>query len=125
MNEQPRPGTIGWVDLTVADAVELRDFYSAVAGWASEPVDMQGYEDFCMIPPGATAPAAGICHARGMNADLPPVWLIYITVANLDASLEQCKARGGEVISPIRAMGASRYAAIRDPAGAVCALFQP
>lgn len=125
MIEQPRPGTIGWVDLTVADAVQLRDFYSAVAGWTSKPAGMQGYEDFCMMPPGAAAPAAGICHARGVNADLPPVWLVYITVENLDASLEQCKARGGEVISPVRTMGASRYAVIKDPAGAVCALFQP
>ncbi|NWF84102.1 MAG: VOC family protein [Bryobacteraceae bacterium] len=125
MSEKPRPGTIGWVDLTVPDAVGLRDFYGAVVGWSNKPVDIQGYQDFCMIPPGAAAPAAGICHARGLNADLPPVWLIYITVENLDASLEQCKARGGEVISPVRSMGASRYAMIKDPAGAVCALFQP
>lgn len=125
MNEQLRPGTIGWIDLTIPDAVQVRDFYSAVAGWSSEPVDMQDYEDFCMIPPGAAAPVAGICHARGMNADLPPVWLVYITVEDLDASLEECKARGGEAISPIRTMGASRYAVIKDPAGAVCALFQP
>ena len=37
-----------------------------------------------MIPPGAAQPVSGICHARGSNADLPPVWLIYITVADLE-----------------------------------------
>lgn len=28
-----RPGTIGWVDLTVADAESTRDFYRDVVGW--------------------------------------------------------------------------------------------
>ncbi len=125
MSEPQRPGTIGWMDLTVPEADKLRDFYSAVAGWTTEPVDMNGYSDYCMVPPGGGAPAAGVCHARGSNASLPPVWLIYITVENLDASLEQCKSLGGELISPVRNMGTSRYAVIRDPAGAVCALFQP
>ena len=125
MGEPQRPGTIGWIDLTVPEADKLRDFYSAVAGWTTEPVDMNGYNDYCMVPPGGGPPVAGVCHARGSNASLPPVWLIYITVENLDASLEQCKSLGGELISPVRNMGTSRYAVIRDPAGAVCALFQP
>ena len=46
--EQPAPGTIAWWDLTVPDAALVRDFYSAVAGWEAEPVDMGDYSDFAM-----------------------------------------------------------------------------
>src|ERR1035438_2493750 len=78
------PGQIGWIDLTVPDAAGLRDFYQAVTGWTHSPVKMGRYHDFCMHPPGDAQPVAGICHAKGENVGLPPVWLIYITVDDLD-----------------------------------------
>ena len=63
-------GSITWVDLTVPDAAALRDFYGEVVGWTATPVDMGGYNDFSMLPPAADVPAAGICFARGENAEL-------------------------------------------------------
>lgn len=117
-------GTIGWRDLTVPDADAVRDFYAAVAGWTFQPVDMGGYADYSMIPPGGGDPVAGICHARGINEGIPPQWLIYIVVADVDASVAACRARGGEVVAGPRSMGAARFAVIRDPAGAVCGLYQ-
>jgi len=118
-------GKIGWIDLTVADATGLRDFYQGVAGWTPSSVDMGGYSDFCMHPPGEEEPVAGICHARGSNTGLPPVWLVYITVDDLDESLRQCEALGGKQRTPVRQMGPkSRFCVIEDPAGAVSALFE-
>jgi len=32
MASEPKMGTDGWIDLTVADAAEVRDFYSQVTG---------------------------------------------------------------------------------------------
>ena len=120
-----QPGQIGWVDLTVADATAIRDFYHEVTGWSPSPVDMGGYSDFCMTPPGMAEPVAGICHARGGNAGLPPVWLVYITVADLDESVRRCLDRGGKLCRPIQSSGAQgRFCVIEDPAGAVAALFQ-
>lgn len=117
------PGSIGWIDLTVADAPEVRDFYQAVAGWQASGVDMGEYQDFSMSPPGGE-PVAGVCHARGGNADLPSQWLIYIVVVDLDEALAQVKSRGGAVVAGPKSIGSSRYSVIRDPAGAVCALYQ-
>lgn len=121
----PEVGAIGWQDLTVSDAERVRDFYAAVVGWTAEPVDMGGYADFNMIAPGSGRTVAGVCHARGVNADLPAQWLLYLTVADLDASLAACRARNGTILSGPRAMGGARFAVIRDPAGAVAALYQP
>jgi predicted enzyme related to lactoylglutathione lyase len=78
-----------------------------------------------MTPPGETEAVAGVCHARGSNAGLPAAWLIYIVVEDLDAAVERCVALGGAVLrppTPVTAQG--RYCVIRDPAGAVAALFQ-
>jgi len=120
------PGHIGWIDLTVADAPALRVFYQSVTGWEPAPVEMGGYQDFCMHPPGEPQPVAGICNARGQNADLPPVWMVYITVADLDESVKQCGERGGKLRRPVESMGnMGRFCVIEDPAGAVCALFEP
>ena len=119
------PGTISWADLTVPDATAVRDFYQAVVGWAVSDVEMGGYSDFAMHPEPGGPMVAGICHARGGNADLPPVWLVYITVTDLDASLAAGAAGGGSILGGARSAGpGARYAIIRDPAGAACALFE-
>ena len=85
---------------------------------------MGGYSDFNMIAPGSGESAAGVCHARGENADLPPQWLMYIIVENLDASIAACHANGGRIIREPRGLAGGRFAVIADPAGAVTALYQ-
>ncbi|MDR3719587.1 MAG: VOC family protein [Bryobacteraceae bacterium] len=122
--QRPAYGSIGWVDLTVPDAPRLREFYEKVAGWESQPVKMSGYDDFSMVAESGEG-VAGVCHARGGNANLPPVWMIYIIVESLDRALENCRKLGGEAVTPIRMAGGSRYAVIKDPAGAFCALWEP
>jgi predicted enzyme related to lactoylglutathione lyase len=123
---RPQPGMIVWTDLTVTNAEELRDFYSEVVGWEASPVDMGDYSDFSMNAPDSGTPISGVCHARGPNENLPPQWLIYVTVRSLDTSIAKCNERGGEIIAGPKSMGShGRYCVIRDPAGAVMALIQP
>jgi len=124
MSATPRPGTISWQDLTVEDAEQVRDFYAAVVGWKPQAQSMGTYADFVMSDADGMG-AAGILHARGGNADLPPQWLIYITVEDLDHSVEECERLGGTLVTPPRSYGGGRYCVIKDPAGAVCALYQP
>lgn len=115
-------GSIGWLDLTVDDADGVRDFYTRVVGWESEALDMGGYSDYVMKSPGGEA-RAGVCHARGGNAGLPAQWIAYFVVADLDAAVARVEESGGEVIVPERSAGGGRYVVIRDPAGAVAALY--
>ena len=118
-------GTISWIDLTVDNASDVRNFYREVVGWESGAVDMGGYDDYNMNLPAENTPVAGVCHARGSNANLPPQWLIYITVSDLDESMSKCKDLGGEVIAGPRELGPQgRFCVIRDPAGAVAALHE-
>lgn len=123
MSEKPPVGSVGWFDVTVENADALRDFYVDVAGWTPSPVDMGGYSDYTMARPDGQ-PVGGVCHARGTNAGLPPMWLIYIVVADIEASIAACRRHGGEVIAGPKSMGEARYCVIRDPAGAFCGLYQ-
>ena len=119
-------GSITWFDLTVDNANEIKEFYSKVVGWKSSPVKMKGYEDYNMNKPGDNQTVTGICHAKGGNSKLPPQWLIYITVESVDDSTKNCIEFGGKIISgPKEMAGYGRFCVIEDPAGAVCALFEP
>jgi predicted enzyme related to lactoylglutathione lyase len=117
---------ITWIDLTVPNAKQIRDFYAKVMGWTVSEVAMGDYQDYCMNDPKTGDTIAGICHARGQNADLPQQWLIYFKVADLDKAMTECTANGGTVVHGPRDMGSyGRMCIIRDPSGAVSALIEP
>lgn len=126
MSETAKPeiGAIGWTDLTVDNADEIRDFYCEITGWRPSPVDMGGYSDYNMNAPASGEAKAGVCHARGANAGLPAQWLIYITVEDVDRSARLAVEKGGKIIAAPKDMGdMGRYCVIQDPAGAVAGLF--
>lgn len=124
--QTPEIGSITWCDLTVPNAEEVKDFYAKVVGWKPDALSMGEYNDFTMSAPESGKVAAGVCHTKGSNAKLPPQWLIYITVADVDESAASCINLGGKVIvEPKDMKGYGRYCVVQDPAGAVCALFKP
>ena len=125
-DEKLEIGSIIWADLTIPNAEEVKEFYTNVIGWKPEPVVMGEYNDYSMNSPDSGRTVAGVCHTKGVNADLPPQWLLYFTVKDVDNSAELCKKSGGKVIVGPRNMGKyGRYCVIQDPAGAVAALFSP
>ena len=79
---------------------------------------MGDYADFDMTSADGER-VAGLCHARGDNASLPPVWLMYVSVPSLKDALTQVDAHGGTVVAP-RHPG---FAIIRHPPGAHLALL--
>jgi uncharacterized protein len=69
-------------------------------------------------------PAAGICHARGANAGLPPVWMLYLPVGDLAESLRRVQEEGGKVVTATQGEdGRYVYAAVQDPVGVYLALM--
>jgi uncharacterized protein len=120
-------GRISWLDLTVADASAARDFYRQVVGWSVQHVELadggERYADYTML--GADGhPAAGVCHARGVNSGLPPVWMIYLPVGDLAESLRRVEEEGGKVVKVMQGEdGEYVYAAVQDPVGVYLALM--
>jgi predicted enzyme related to lactoylglutathione lyase len=123
----PAVGRIAWLDLTVAGASATRDFYREVIGWAVQDVEMEDggerYADYIMLG-GDGNPAAGVCHARGVNSALPPVWMLYLPVGDLAESLRRVQEEGGKVITTTQGEdGGYVYAAVQDPVGVYLALM--
>jgi hypothetical protein len=88
-------GQIGWIDLTVPDAPALRDFYQGVTGWTPSPVEMGGYQDFCMHPSGEPQPvAASATPGATMWAFLRCGWSTSrLTISSrASAAARNCKA---------------------------------
>lgn len=116
-------GSIVWTDLTVDNADEVRDFYSKVVGWKHEDLSMGEYNDYVMKANDDDGGTSGICHARGMNDNVPAIWMIYVTVADVTASAKACVDNGGKVLDGPRMMGKNEFAVIQDPAGAVMGII--
>jgi uncharacterized protein len=116
-------GKIVWRDLTVPNADEIKDFYVHVIGWHADEHDMGDYADHNIRTSPTEEPIAGICHARGMNANVPAQWLIYVQVDDVHAAVQRCRDAGGSIVDGPRKMGASDFCVIKDPAGAVLALI--
>lgn len=121
-------GHIGWVDLTVDNAEATRDFYQQVIGWTVEEVPMgtdpDRYADFNMVASDGE-PGAGICHGKGSNSGLPPVWLHYLPVGDIDESLSLVSELGGKVVSEVMGSdGAVSFAIVEDPIGVAFALMR-
>jgi hypothetical protein len=122
-DEKERPiGSIVHTDLTVPMTEQVRDFYKAVIGWQSSSLEMSDddgtYEDYVMMDSEGNA-VSGVCHPRGSNAILPPVWLVYFQVADVAASINKVTELGGKVVTTMPdGQGGTIFAIIQDPAGA-------
>jgi len=135
-------GEMAWMDLTVVNAKAVSEFYQAVLGWDIEPVTMsendESYQDFVMTSvnttkkdvevensdPSPSSLMTGICHARGDNQDMPAVWLPYFLVKDLDEAILKVTNNGGALETKIKNIDADRYVVIKDPAGAMAAIYQ-
>lgn len=117
-------GKVVWVDLTVPNAEKLREFYLSVIGWETDEFKMGDYSDYVIKTPHDKETVAGLCHARGDNANLPPHWMIYIKVRSLEASVAAAQRNGGEVLAGPKQFGGARFCVLKDPDGAAFAVIE-
>jgi uncharacterized protein len=70
-----------------------KDFYTEAVGWQVTGHSMGEYEDYNMNSPIDGETIAGICHSKSVNKDLPPVWMVYFCVENLNEKNEFIKKK--------------------------------
>jgi predicted enzyme related to lactoylglutathione lyase len=113
------PGALGWVELATRDTDRARDFYTTVFGWsvnASEWYTQWGLngEDFGgMADMGDRFPP-----------EVPPHWMPYFAVEDVDATAEVATGAGGTVVlAPTPIGDVRRIAVLRDPQGAAFGVY--
>lgn len=116
-------GKFVWHDLMTGDVAGAQSYYGAVAGWSTTPFEgsEQGYEMWV----GPRGPIGGSIKMPAEMQGVPPHWLAYNHVADVDASVAQVTELGGSVQNRMEIPMVGRIAICQDPQGGWFALFQP
>jgi uncharacterized protein len=121
------PGTFSWVDLGTTDVDGAKAFYSQLFGWQSEDMPVPDSSPYTMFRANGKYVAAVYEQQEEQRAQgVPPNWMSYITVDDLDRRADKAKDLGGTVMAgPFDVMEAGRMAVVQDPTGAVFGLWEP
>jgi uncharacterized protein len=116
------PGIFSWNELMTRDAAASAKFYTALFGWSCEEMDMQGYT-YSMFKSGDRA-VCGMFALSPEAESMPVMWMPYVTVEDLEASVARAKELGATVHKEITTIQVGRFAILADPQGAVIGLWQ-
>jgi predicted enzyme related to lactoylglutathione lyase len=121
----PEVGDASWHELMTTDAPAAMTFYREVFGWqpgdAMDMGEMGKYHIFNR-PHGMIG---GMMNTPPAMAQVPPHWMIYFRVADIDAAVERIKANGGRILKgPMEVPGGSRVVNAMDPQGAGFSLHE-
>jgi predicted enzyme related to lactoylglutathione lyase len=124
----PNPhGSFIWYELITPDPDASKRFYDAVVGWDIEP-QPTGDMDYRMIRRSDGGYSGGVLRLSDEMAShgARPVWLGYIGVDDVDASIAATEQSGGKALMPATDMpGVGRIAMVADAQGAPFYLMKP
>lgn len=120
----PKAGEFCWNELATTDVTKAKDFYSKVFGWKFTDHDM-GDTTYTMVKTSDKEFGGIWSIPKDKQKEIPPHWMAYIMVENLDESLKKATANGATVVKPATNAGEmGRFSIITDPTGAHVALWQ-
>lgn len=116
-----------WCDLSSPRLDKARVFYPTVLGWSLHDTGGAVRGDDYLIAMAAHRPAAGLYTTPQMYQDMgmPSFWMSYVRVDGLESIVERAIELGARCeIAPTAFDEDSRFALIRDPAGAGFTLLE-
>ena len=118
------PGVFCWADFHSAHPTGAANFYGGVLGWSTQEVDdTPNYRLF--LSEGRAAAALSSLPEEQRKLGIPPHWMSYLAVAEVDATAKLVRKAGGRVVvAPFEAMQAGRMAVCSDPTGGHFCLWQ-
>jgi predicted enzyme related to lactoylglutathione lyase len=113
-------GAISWSELITPDPAAAAAFYGPLFGWAVQATDMPGLGTYHVLKVGEVSVGGIMPTPPDAPPGMPPMWGTYVTVDNVDSTLEKCTSLGGRVIVPAMDVpNVGRMAVIQDPQGAL------
>src|SRR5580698_253144 len=114
-------GRFVWHELHTQDRTKAQKFYSQLVGWETKEVPMGPGEPYTLCLLGGKD-HAGITKSKA-PAHVPPHWLPYIHVDDVDAAAAKVTSLGGQVLNPpMDIPNVARFAVVRDPTGGAFAI---
>jgi hypothetical protein len=120
---EPTAGDWNWFELYGRNPASASAFYGQVFGYTVAPDLRTERKDDFELSSGGLA-RAGVAPVPDREDSIPG-WLGVVRVADIDATVAQAAALGGEVdLAPRAAAFGSRFAVISDPTGGTVGLVQ-
>lgn len=102
------------------------DFYAKVMGWTITDSGMPDFTYHLACGDGPGDMVAGLMEMPGDVAGMPPCWMIYFSVDDVDQFCKDAVAAGASVHrEPADIPGTGRFAILADPQGAAFGILQP
>jgi predicted enzyme related to lactoylglutathione lyase len=122
------PGSFTWAELATSDPKAARSFYGPLFGWtfADSPMG-PGPEDVYTRLQLSGKDVGALYKLMKDQAEqgVPPNWMCYVTVVSADEAARKAASLGATVLAgPFDVQDSGRMAVIRDPEGAVLAVWQ-
>ena len=120
------PGSFCWSELITTDPEGAEGFYADLVGWRSVPQELVPGTVYTSFLQGER-PVGGMMKMEGAEWDgVPPHWMNYVSVADVDATVAKAADLGGLVIVPPTDIpGVGRFSTLQDPTGAVFSIIAP
>lgn len=119
------PGAMCWNELMTPDTDGAAEFYTNLFGWSTETMEMGDLGTYTVFTRGEGRPGGGMVATPREKGPIPPHWLLYFAVAEIDESHTRALELGAEtIVPPTDIPNAGRLAVIQDPVGALFGVYQ-
>jgi len=109
------------MELATTDLAKAKEFYGELFGWKFDDQMMGPGMIYSLFVPDS-GPRGGAYSMPGM----PPGWLAYVGVEDIDESTEKAKSLGATVVKDVMEIPHVGWMSIVvDPTGATIAMFEP
>jgi len=118
-------GTFYRNELAVRDVARSKKFYGDLIGWRADEMPMGDGSTYTVLMK-SDGPAGGLMRMPVEHGSMPPQWLPYVAVDDVDAAAAKVARLGGQVVAPAFDMPTvGRICIIADPDGARLGLIKP
>lgn len=123
MADREAHGMFCWQELLTSNVDQAEKFYSWVLGWDFDEMDVNGI-DYTLIK-NRGKEIGGMMLSPAEQQHIPPYWGTYITVVNLDETIDVVRENNGNIMmAPQNIPETGRFASCQAPDGTVFSLFQ-
>jgi predicted enzyme related to lactoylglutathione lyase len=118
------PGALTMNELATRDLQGAELFYGHVFGWDFEPLEIEGRVQYGFFKLDGRTVASVLPMGDAFPAEVPPHWVPYFGIDDLDGALELARRLGAQVLAGPNPVPEGRFVALRDPHGAVFSIWE-